>query len=105
MRIVMDRDRGIIIELTLAGISAHNIAGRIGWCLRTVGHARKHCRETDSRKRKPGSGQPKATTSSDDRYLGSQIHVGFELLFEWLVIPQNIDSVLYKLHKIMLRLY
>ena len=64
-----ERQRQLVVDFTMEGISTARIALRIGCSIRTVKRLRKRFRETGEWARKVGSGARKKTTAREDRYL------------------------------------
>ena len=66
---VSDRDREIINNLALEGVSEHRISLRVGFSVLTIRRVKKRFRESGSLSRKPGHGLPKKTTTRDYHYI------------------------------------
>ena len=66
---LFERQRYIVVELTLAGRTAQYIADRFDLLISTIRRIRKRYWETGRWQRLPGSRHPKKTTTCDERYL------------------------------------
>ena len=64
-----ERQRQLVVDFTMEGISTARIALRIDCSIRTGKRLRKRFRETGEWARKVGSGARKKTTAREDRYL------------------------------------
>ena len=65
-----ERQRNIIVELTLVGRTAQYIADRFDCWISTIRRISKRYRETGRWQSLPGRGRPKKATARDGRYLG-----------------------------------
>ena len=64
------RQRNIVVELTLVGRTAQYIADTFDCLISSIRRIRKRCGETGWWQRLPVSGRPKKTTARDKRHLG-----------------------------------
>ena len=64
-----ERQRNIIVELTLAGLTAQYISDRFNCSISTIQRIRKRYGETGRCQILPCSGRPKKTTALNERYL------------------------------------
>ena len=68
-----ERQRNIVVELTLAGLTTQYIVDKFDCSISTLWQIRKVHKETGRWQRSPTSGRPKETTVRDERYLGRHV--------------------------------